>query len=97
MLVTINGIGNPKIQYKDHSNIKFDSLDEYLLLAKKCISKFGGGLSKKMLKDVADRGYGAIVRYLLSEGRTISQEALGNAVENVASKLLDEEENREVA
>jgi len=51
MLVTINGIGNPKIQYKDHSNIKFDSLDEYLLLAKKCISKFGGGLSKKMLKD----------------------------------------------
>lgn len=51
MLVTINGVGNPKIQYKDHSNIKFDSLDDYLLLAKKCISKFGNGLSKKMLKD----------------------------------------------
>lgn len=51
MLVTINGIGNPKIQYKDHSNIQFDSLDDYLLLAKKCISKFANGLSKKMLKD----------------------------------------------
>lgn len=55
MLLQVNGIGDHKIQYKDHSNIKFDSLDEYLLLAKKAISKFANGffqgLSKKMLND----------------------------------------------
>lgn len=55
MLLQLNGIGNQKIQYKDHSVIKFDSLNDYLLLAKKAISKFSGqfynGLSSKMLKD----------------------------------------------
>ena len=55
MLLQINGIGNHKIQYKDHKDIQFDSLDNYLLLAKKSISKFAnsffGGLSKKMLND----------------------------------------------
>jgi len=55
MLVKVNGIGKPKIEYKDHSEIEFDSLDSYLLLAKKAISKFANkifnGLSKKMLND----------------------------------------------
>jgi len=39
MLLQINGIGNQKIAYKDHSEIEFDTLDTYLLLAKKAISK----------------------------------------------------------
>ena len=55
MLLQINGIGNHKIKYKDQSNVEFDTLDVYLLLAKKAISKFANqifnGLSKKMLKD----------------------------------------------
>lgn len=55
MLLQLNGIGNQKIQYKDHSLIKFDSLQEYMLLAKKSISKFANqfynGLALKMLKD----------------------------------------------
>lgn len=55
MLLQLSGIGNQKIQYKDHTNIKFDSLNTYLLLAKKAISKFGNtmynGLASKMLKD----------------------------------------------
>lgn len=55
MLLQINGIGNQKIQYKDHKDIEFDSLEQYLLLAKKSISKFANrifaGLSKKMLND----------------------------------------------
>lgn len=55
MLLQVNGIGKQKIKYKDHKNIEFDSLDQYILLAKKAISKFGNsiyvGLSKKMLRD----------------------------------------------
>jgi RNA polymerase sigma factor (sigma-70 family) len=55
MLLQINGIGDQKIKYKDHTNIEFDSLNSYLLLAKKSISKFANkifaGLSKKMLND----------------------------------------------
>lgn len=55
MLLQLNGIGNQKIQYKDHSTIQFDSLNDYILLAKKAISKFANqfyqGLSNKMLKD----------------------------------------------
>lgn len=55
MLVQINGIGNHKIKYKNHDQIKFDSLEQYLLLAKKAISKFANsffaGLTKKMLND----------------------------------------------
>jgi RNA polymerase sigma factor (sigma-70 family) len=55
MLLQINGIGDHKIKYKDQSKIEFDTLDTYLLLAKKAISKFANqifnGLSKKMLKD----------------------------------------------
>jgi RNA polymerase sigma factor (sigma-70 family) len=55
MLLQLNGIGNQKISYKDHNDIKFDSLPTYVLLAKKAISKFANqiynGLSTKMLKD----------------------------------------------
>lgn len=55
MLLQVNGVGNQKISYKDHSQIEFDTLDTYILLAKKAISKFGNkifnGLSQKMLKD----------------------------------------------
>jgi len=55
MLLQINGIGNQKIEYKDHSQLEFDSLNTYMTLAKKSISKFSNqfynGLSSKMLKD----------------------------------------------
>lgn len=55
MLLQLNGIGNQKIKYKNHSTIEFDSLQDYILLAKKAISKFANqfyqGLSVKMLKD----------------------------------------------
>lgn len=55
MLLQINGIGNQKIAYKDHSSIEFDSLKNYLTMAKKTISKFANkiypGLAPKMLKD----------------------------------------------
>lgn len=50
----IPSVGKPKILYQDHKNIKFESLDFYLDLAKKIISKmaptFFTGLSKEMLK-----------------------------------------------
>lgn len=55
MILQVQGIGKQKIEYKDHTNIEFDSLNNYILLAKKAISKFGNqfynGLSAKMLKD----------------------------------------------
>jgi hypothetical protein len=51
MLLQMNGIGKQKITYKDHTNITFDNLDDYLILAKKAISKFSHPMSKKMLKD----------------------------------------------
>lgn len=55
MFIQVEGIGNPKLQYKDSSSIEFDSLSNYILLAKKSISKFANnfysGLAVKMLKD----------------------------------------------
>jgi len=55
VLLKINGIGKQKIKYKNHLDINFDSLESYLLLAKKAISKFANktfsGLAKKMLSD----------------------------------------------
>lgn len=51
----IPSIGKQKILYKDHSNIKFESLDFYLKLSQKIIAKiaptFFSGLSKEMLKN----------------------------------------------
>ena len=55
MLLQLDGIGKQKIEYKDPSEIQFDSLSDYILLAKKSISKFANkfynGLASKMLKD----------------------------------------------
>jgi len=55
MLLQLHGIGKQKITYKNHSNINFDPLSDYILLAKKSIAKFANtfyqGLSSKMLKD----------------------------------------------
>lgn len=55
MLLQVNGIGKQKIEYKNHESIEFDSLKNYLTMAKKTISKFANkiynGLSQKMLKD----------------------------------------------
>ena len=50
----IPSVGKPKIVYKDHQKVDFESLDFYLTLAKKIISKMGSkcsSLSKQMLKD----------------------------------------------
>lgn len=47
----IPSVGKQKIAYKDHKEIKFESLDFYINLAKKIIAKIGPGLSKYMLKD----------------------------------------------
>jgi hypothetical protein len=50
----IPSIGKQKIQYSDHTEVNFESLDFYLNLAKKIIAKLGptffNGLSKEMLK-----------------------------------------------
>ena len=49
----IPSIGKQKIAYKDHESVKFESLDFYIKLAQKTISKLGrnffSGLSKEML------------------------------------------------
>jgi hypothetical protein len=51
----IPSIGKPKISYKDHSTVNFESLDFYITLAQKIIAKFGGkisgAVSKNMLKN----------------------------------------------
>lgn len=55
MSVYVENIGSQKIKYQNHENVQFDSLEEYLVLAKKAISAFAnnfyGGLSRKMLSD----------------------------------------------
>lgn len=55
MLVQIEGVGDHKIKYRDQSEVEFDNLYDYIILAKKSISKFANrfysGLSAKMLKD----------------------------------------------
>lgn len=51
----IPSVGKPKISYKDHSTVNFESLDFYVTLAQKIIAKFGGKvsstISKNMLKN----------------------------------------------
>lgn len=55
MFLQLEGIGNQKIEYKDKSEVEFDTLSNYMLMAKKSISKFANkfysGLSTKMLRD----------------------------------------------
>lgn len=54
-MLNISGLGNHKLQYKDPDTINFDSLNTYLLLARKSISRFANqfynGLADTMLKD----------------------------------------------
>jgi RNA polymerase sigma factor (sigma-70 family) len=51
----IPSVGKPKILYKNHEDIEFESLEFYVSLAQKIIAKLGfrffGGLSKQMLKN----------------------------------------------
>jgi RNA polymerase sigma factor (sigma-70 family) len=51
----IPSIGKPKISYKDHTTVNFESLDFYLGLSKKIIAKIGptffSSLSKDMLNN----------------------------------------------
>jgi len=53
-MIDIVSVGNRKLNYKDHEDIEFESLDFYLNLAQKAIAKFGknfsSNLSKEMLK-----------------------------------------------
>ena len=55
MSVYIEGIGTHKINYRDHNEVEFSNLSEYMLMAKKSISKFANkfynGLSRIMLQD----------------------------------------------
>lgn len=55
MLLQLEGIGKQKIKYRNASEVDFSDLSEYILLAKKSISKFANqfynGLANKMLKD----------------------------------------------
>lgn len=53
-MIDIVSVGNQKVEYKDHSQIEFESLSFYVNLAQKAIAKFGRNfsstLSKEMLK-----------------------------------------------
>lgn len=49
-MIDIGGIGEQKISYKDHKDIEFLTLSEYILIAKKIVSKIGGA-HKKYLQD----------------------------------------------
>lgn len=55
MLLQLEGVGKQKIKYRNASEVDFSDLSEYILLAKKSISKFANGfyngLATKMLKD----------------------------------------------
>ena len=55
MSVYVENVGSQKIKYPEHKDVEFYSLEEYLTLAKKSISKFAnsfyGGLASKMLLD----------------------------------------------
>ena len=39
-MLDIGGIGQQKLEYKDHDNIEFLPLYDYILMAKKIVSKF---------------------------------------------------------
>lgn len=51
-MIDIVSVGNQKVAYKDHSNIKFESLSFYIDLAKKTISKFGRDFSPTLTKEM---------------------------------------------
>lgn len=45
-MLDIGGIGNQKMNYPDHSKIKFLPMNEYIDIAKKILSRFGKGIEK---------------------------------------------------
>lgn len=51
-MIDIVSIGNQKVEYKDHSDIEFESLSFYLTLAQKAISKFGKNISPNIAKEM---------------------------------------------
>lgn len=54
-MLDIANVGDFKLNYPDHKNIKFENLDFYITLAKKNVSKFADkvcvGYAKKILQD----------------------------------------------
>lgn len=51
-MIDIVSVGNQKLNYQDHSDISFESLDFYLNLAQKTISKFGKNFSSNIAKEM---------------------------------------------
>lgn len=51
-MIDIVSIGNQKLEYKDHKDIKFESLDFYTGLAKKAISKFASSTGNQTVKSM---------------------------------------------
>lgn len=102
-MLDIGGIGNQKIEYKDHSQIKFSSLDEYITMAKKIISKMSAGFNRTFLNsdDVISYVANAIMmadwrwdsKYKSKEGRNKSQYSYRNqcaiwAIKTLVSKKI---------
>lgn len=51
-MIDIVSVGNQKLSYQDHSDITFESLDFYVTLAQKTISKFGKNFSSSLAKEM---------------------------------------------
>ena len=51
-MIDIVSVGNQKLDYQDHSDIAFESLDFYINLAQKTISKFGKNFSSNIAKEM---------------------------------------------
>lgn len=45
-MLDIGGIGNLKLEYKDHSDVEFLSMEEYWNISKKILNKFGKNIEK---------------------------------------------------
>lgn len=50
-MMDIGGVGLQKKEYKNHKKIEFLSLDEYILMSRKIISKMGSGPSRHYLNN----------------------------------------------
>jgi RNA polymerase sigma factor (sigma-70 family) len=101
-MIDIGGVGDQKISYKCHKDVDFLPLSEYLLIAKKIVSKIGGS-NKKYLQDDDVISYiaNAIMmadwrwdnNYKSKEGRRKSQYAYRNqcgiwAIRTLLSKKM---------
>jgi len=51
-MIDIVSVGNQKVEYKDHSQIEFESLSFYVTLAQKAISKFAKNFSSSLAKEM---------------------------------------------